>query len=938
MEGIQAEFKDVAKDFREKASQAGLTPGELKDFECSTFQSVEVVIASIQQKQLQTRKLQYIRRIEPFLKAMVEYGKVLDIFVNTSEILAFVWVASTLPEAFESLLKTYELLAEDMPLLSSYSDLFSQNPPMRLLLVEIYRDIMEFQLHALRYFRQKLWKQLFQAAWRGFGATILLIKNRLQRKKKLIESRIAIVQYGEIRKILEETQNISRTAEAELEERKTKFTLEKKQAVNSWLSPPLMESIHERHLKAREQDPESGRWLLDKPIFRKWFNPTGCITSVLWLNGKPGAGKTVLASLVIEKARKLEDVSVAFCYCAHGDAQRDNFLSIARTLLSQLLAAAQNDSLLDLLYEKMSTSGDTFLSRTVLAKELLEIALGTRKSYIILDGIDECARDERKEICRWFRVLADKHRYEVRCLFVSQDDGIGSKDLSMIPCLSITTQDNMNDIKTYCGIWQRQIEERFGPLKESGLNIADLVPARSNGMFIFARCVLEELYQQPSRKALLEEWSGNMFPNELEQVYEKILRRVMGSAVANRQQVILQVLSWISCSMRLLMWNEIQGLASINLVEQNINDENHRLVDGPKGLFGSLVDIQPNQTVDFVHSTVRTFLTRKEVVKASVTNRDMCLLCIRYLSFPSMQVGLDCQLIRDKLLRGQHSFYEYAVACWVPHLLSWISLANPNVEDITEMGESIDVFLSLHYVEDGTRQIVSKSMHGKLQHFQGLDQYDSLTQAIVWSRKQLTLDSVNNKSIDLLDFPQLTKEWRSVLEELVNNIDLPQHKAMLDRFYGPKPFRCPHVYCQYFYLGFGNQQDRAKHVDRHERAYTCTLEGCPRKTFGYAKKKDLDDHYQVDHGIFNDASEFPNIRKHAIEADNEDRTAGKYKCTYCPRAFTQSFNLNSHLVTHTRERAFICKTCQKAFGRKHDLKRHQIIHLRDRAPSENGHT
>jgi hypothetical protein len=38
------------------------------------------------------------------------------------------------------------------------------------------------------------------------------------------------------------------------------------------------------------------------------------------------------------------------------------------------------------------------------------------------------------------------------------------------------------------------------------------------GMFIFARCVLEELFQQLSRQALLEEWKADSFPNELDDV------------------------------------------------------------------------------------------------------------------------------------------------------------------------------------------------------------------------------------------------------------------------------------------------------------------------------------------------------------------------------------------------------------------------------------
>jgi hypothetical protein len=135
-----------------------------------------------------------------------------------------------------------------------------------------------------------VWRQLFQAAARGFGTKVSLTRESLRRKKNLIESRVSVIQFEEIKKLLEEFQKLSRTAEVELEERKKKDLWQKRQAVNTWLSSPKMGSIHNLHVRARSQDPASGRWLLEKPLFQQWFDPIYCVTTVLWLNGKPGAG------------------------------------------------------------------------------------------------------------------------------------------------------------------------------------------------------------------------------------------------------------------------------------------------------------------------------------------------------------------------------------------------------------------------------------------------------------------------------------------------------------------------------------------------------------------------------------------------------------------------------------------------------------------------
>jgi hypothetical protein len=87
--------------------------------------------------------------------------------------------------------------------------------------------------------------------------------------------------------------------------------------------------------------------------------------------------------------------------------------------------------------------------------------------------------------------------------------------------------------------------------------------------------------------------------------YEKIIRRITGSGVAGRQRSALQVLKWISCSKRPLKWTEIQGAASMNLEDQKINEQDRRLVEDSKGLCSSLIELQPDQTIDFVHNTVR---------------------------------------------------------------------------------------------------------------------------------------------------------------------------------------------------------------------------------------------------------------------------------------------------------------------------------------------
>ena len=72
--------------------QDKLTPTEQADFQFSTLGDLQNALKNIQENQLKKRHLQCLIRIKPFLESMEQYGKVIEVFLNTTNILAFVWV------------------------------------------------------------------------------------------------------------------------------------------------------------------------------------------------------------------------------------------------------------------------------------------------------------------------------------------------------------------------------------------------------------------------------------------------------------------------------------------------------------------------------------------------------------------------------------------------------------------------------------------------------------------------------------------------------------------------------------------------------------------------------------------------------------------------------------------------------------------------------
>jgi hypothetical protein len=69
-----------------------LSDKEKRQFAATTIDDLHVAIETIQRKQLSDKKLRAMSKLERFLEGMKEYDKVVSVFLNTSAILAFVWV------------------------------------------------------------------------------------------------------------------------------------------------------------------------------------------------------------------------------------------------------------------------------------------------------------------------------------------------------------------------------------------------------------------------------------------------------------------------------------------------------------------------------------------------------------------------------------------------------------------------------------------------------------------------------------------------------------------------------------------------------------------------------------------------------------------------------------------------------------------------------
>lgn len=362
----------------------------------------------------------------------------------------------------------------------------------------------------------------------------------------------------------------------------------------------------------------------------------------------------VRISQILSLGASTQTTSIAFFYCKHKDSSRNSFLAVAKGLLSQLLD--QNKHLTQYFYEKSSNCGETSLHTKMLAGELLRVALScSKRTYIVLDGLDECDAKERKYIVEFFRntveALPIADMGSIRCLFVSQDDREARKDLSNVPSINICPSDTKHDIHSFVLIWKDKIEKKFGDLQEMRHEIAKIVTAKAQG--IPSGLLLHT--KVPISPSLITRQACSYSPNlswricmsklrwrisfqnwqtfrrgstkrmfipivlirlELfvvlklttESRYARIVERILNQSTSTRRSDAQRLLQWLVCAKRPLRWYEFQATTCIDLKGEDYNPKRFSQMmwrETPKDLCGSLIEHHKDGTVDFVHPTAR---------------------------------------------------------------------------------------------------------------------------------------------------------------------------------------------------------------------------------------------------------------------------------------------------------------------------------------------
>lgn len=157
----------------------------------------------------------------------------------------------------------------------------------------------------------------------------------------------------------------------------------------------------------------TGKWFLNDPKFREWMNSSH---GTLYCPGVPGAGKTIMAALIIEHLLRDEHCAqrpVVFIYYNYKSQNEQTLAHTLETWLRQLVGTLpETPQAVEDLYKHTPTMEEV--------KNILRTILeSVERLTIVTDALDECREQSRSGILDFIKHLQTLDK--VRFLATSRD-------------------------------------------------------------------------------------------------------------------------------------------------------------------------------------------------------------------------------------------------------------------------------------------------------------------------------------------------------------------------------------------------------------------------------------------------------------------------------------------------------------------------------------
>ncbi|KAJ8111701.1 hypothetical protein OPT61_g5766 [Boeremia exigua] len=262
-------------------------------------------------------------------------------------------------------------------------------------------------------------------------------------------------------------------------------------------------------------------WIFDHPAFREWEDrrDAGTHKGMLWIKGKPGAGKSVIMKKLLRTVEDRElpnSIVASFFFNARGADLERNTTGMTQSLLHQLLQqhSGMRQNFVQFYSKRKQAHSQVILREIELRNHIsryLSMPVG-KPVFLFIDALDECKEDEVREVVSYLRELTDA-AYEAGNVVNVCMSSRRYPTISVSRCPEIDVEEgNRADVTRY--VYKKICAHADGSVPEL---LAVLIDSKASHVFLWAVLVVE---------MVLRGWdSGVPFP-ELEEMLQSIPQEI----------------------------------------------------------------------------------------------------------------------------------------------------------------------------------------------------------------------------------------------------------------------------------------------------------------------------------------------------------------------------------------------------------------------------
>ncbi|KAL8967442.1 MAG: hypothetical protein Q9197_005429 [Variospora fuerteventurae] len=424
-------------------------------------------------------------------------------------------------------------------------------------------------------------------------------------------------------------------------------------SVLSWLSPLPMSQTHQTFSDRAEKG--SGEWFLTDPTFMQW---KGQERSRLWCWGIPGAGKTVMASIIINKLRQdrpeevKSRIGITFVYFRYNETDQtiDNILS---SLLKQLLQ--DSDEIPSDLISLFERHRDRNTSPTIdEISQALSTVIDTQKEvFCIIDALDECNDDLRWALIEKLETLGPKLRVLITSRYL---DSI-AEELEDYQRFEIRA--NKADIELFIDYQVRRnrnlrkIVEKSPSLrddiKQGVFKTAERMQAATNP---YDSCLVDWIIGSYWLACMSSHWPVRLG------TYDNALERIENQEPDHRR-VAFKTMAWVCYAFRALSLKELQHALAVEPGDTMLDED--LVMDGQSitSLCAGLIVVdQRTNMVNLVHYSTKSYFDDIRHIQFPEFHANITLICATYLTLDSLQGAKIWEIVQD-----------YPLACYAAQFM-----------------------------------------------------------------------------------------------------------------------------------------------------------------------------------------------------------------------------------------------------------------------------